>query len=499
LARPDTFLDGSLPFFEIAVVTADRKKSLAKLLRSIQSELAAFGYPSEKVRVHLFNDGKSALDGFDMGGMAYVVKVWEVRDQIAFIREHYNIAAIAGFSHGYVHGFPKDTPGVPPIFHRGSTMTANVAKMILAKFGDSQDLVWFLDDDEEFAILHKDVSRFNIIPHAFSAFHAYAYAFRDASTNIATGKCVGDPPFSSNQFIRTTIFDRAMGAVVESKNGDYYNEHLAYLDVDLIPRSATSELYDTGYPSLPYYENGVLSHHPIHTVLFGHAISRPITYHPKRYGCTTWGDIDRNLGETKFLYPGNIVYRRNKLGLLCPFADKKLRMNGAVFGHFLADAGEIVKAVFIPIFHRRLPDVFDPYSEFRVGVEDYGGITDISGSWIKQMEGYVLLEIFRDSANFTNGTSATVDRSFKRVSDVHGQNLAKISEIVSLLRGRAADMADSSLRYLLDSIELSIHKMGPLDKERIRNDMDVISRDLKAVKNCFDQFRQIVSSGLFRN
>lgn len=481
-----------LPFFEIAIPTADRPMSLRNILRSIARELECYGYPKSKVRVHIFNDSPCRLDKESLcAGAQCEIKIWELQDQIDFITQNYNIDKLNAASPGFLQGIFPGRP-VEELAYRGSVIGVNTAKVILARLGIPNDLVWFLDDDEEFAVLHKKDTCFDVVPHAFSIFHAYANTFRNGAVRIATGKCVGDPPFANNQMIRTTLLDQLARSQDVLLGSDYYNENLAYLDQDILPRKRFADHYESGYPLLPFREHGQLSHHPPHSVLFGHHPSRPICYHPKVYEHNESGDIVRSLGATNYLYPGNAIYRREKLGLLCPFANHKLRMNGAIFGHFLAEMNEAVEGVFIPIFHRRINDMSHPDGELRTGTVSHREYADFSSSWMKQIEGYVLLRAFQESKGFSVGVEKAIAHAYKTVLEKHDQNVLGINSVIDRIE-REGLTKDPSLHYLVRSTRLSMAGLEKTSREKIAMGMDDILMQLPQVRQNFYTLLDLIS------
>jgi len=393
-----------LPQFEIVVPTAHRPKGLSRLVQSIQQEINKFGYPHHKVKIHIFNDGNSDISGsedIDETHVDFEIIVWNLKDQMNFLCANFELDILEESSNGFFHSISKVLNGTLRPFYRGPAMVANIAKLILSRYTPEDSLVWFLDDDEEFAILNKKDDSFEIKHHTYSIFHAYSNLFLDNSIDVATGKCVGDPPFAGNQMLKTAVIDQLNVSGAQTSNEDYYNENLAYLDLDIFSRKRHSKFYQSGYPVLPYIEEDSKYFSTLLSVIYGHHPTRPISYHPKLYHCDSKGNICRNLGYTGFLYPGNIVYRRAKLGLLSPFAQAKTRINGAIFGHFLEEKGIKVSGSFIPIFHRRLSDLKDRISEFRVGVNNENGAINFAESWVKQIEGYIIPETFKRSKGFT--------------------------------------------------------------------------------------------------
>ena len=457
-----------LPTFYIIIPVADRPLFIQNILNSINKELNLFKFPSKKVIVNIFYD--SLNENIDLNNYCFKINIWNLQDQIDFLRNHVDLE-----NEKYTFFFRKiPKENLSDWSYKGASSTMNISRLIMYKTTSAYEnsLFWFLDSDEEFSILSKNLNTFKIVENAYSIFHSYTNVFETMEIEAATGKCVGDPPFSGNQMIKTALIDKLKNSDKILNIQEYYNENLSYLDLDILPRKRYPNFYYEGYPIIPFQEKSKTNYHPIHNVLFGHHTSRPICYHPKSYYFNSNGNINRQLGFTKFIYPGNFICKREILKYPSFFSNSKIRMHGAIYGHLLSNIGKKVSECFIPVFHRRVLNPFEIFeNEFRAGIKVNikNNLIDSSSLWFKQIEGDLVLSLIMN--NFE-------EDSFKICLDKHLRNILEIRKIITEFTSDQIEN-DRSLKLLIESSLLSINNLETPDQENSINLAKSISNNIK--------------------
>ena len=396
--------------FLIVIPVADRPLMLKNCLVSLVEQCHTFKYggfsPDErdpcykKVSVFVFDDSKDDANKGNIKEICAATTAAGVRTFYAGIEEQTEVlrnippelsrklARLIGDFDGTVRP------------HKGASLTRNIAYLHihsrLREFG-SPTLIWFVDSDEEFKI---KVNRGGEIMDVrfINYFYWLDRIFAESDVEVLSGKVVGDPPVTPAVMINTFLedilafFDRVSGARPD-------DACVFHSDRSSDPFSA--EYHDMtalfGYQkqlSPKKYQCSLTGRHEIRDCFddfSGRAYGFFSGLHPTR---TQFYRHDRDFlktGPARTVYTGNYVIRRSGLRYFLPFAALGLRMAGPTLGRILRKGlRQGFLSANLPLLHKRtLPERY--IDEFRSGIRKEGESVDLSGEFVRQFWGDVML------------------------------------------------------------------------------------------------------------
>ena len=482
--------------FVIVVPVADRPLMLRNFLGSLIEQCRTFGYGgagteagspvSQMVTAVVIDDSKDPSN-------TSRIKAISIETTAAGLPVHYVGQAeqsgilkkvpadIRNKLSGLIGRFQGDVPG-----HKGASVTRNIAYLYLgsrmAEF-PKNTLLWFIDSDEEFRVKVKSREEIKDIPF-INYFYRLDRIFESSNLEVLTGKVVGDPPVTPSVMIN-----------------NFLEDILAFL------QSVSAAEPDGPCIFHPVRSSGPFSaeYHDM-SGLFGYRKADA----PKRYRCslTGWhtaGDCfddfsDRATGffsglhptrtqfyvhdgeflkteQARTVYTGNYVISRSGLRHFIPFAGLGLRMAGPTLGRILRKRlGQGFASANLPLLHKRtLPEKFT--DEFRSGIQKEGESLNLSGEFVRQFWGDVMLFSVEDLTGKgypgrfeETEIAAAVRKTQERIWELYERHQAeaggKITEIKRLLEDpgqwwNLRPETKGSVRNLLGFCAVAERNFGP--------------------------------------
>ncbi len=284
-------------------------------------------------------------------------------------------------------------------FHKGASITRNISylKLLELKKDNKPCLFYFIDSDQEFKI-NLPVQGDKQSYFAINYFYNLNKIFSEKKISILTGKVVGDPPVSPAVMAGTFIDDIISFIQKTAKlNPDQpcqfhstfkqKNNEAAYHDMaDLFGFNTPSESYS-------YHCNLHNSHNNMDC--FENFSTKLNQFfdgeHPTRKSYYQYENLLDSIQPARTIYTGNYIFKAENLKYFIPFANLKLRMAGPVLGRIIqSELGEKFVSANLPMLHNRTVDTIGQ-SEFRPGVEHSQNLIDLSGEFIRQFFGDVML------------------------------------------------------------------------------------------------------------
>jgi hypothetical protein len=385
---------------------------------------------------------------------------------------------------GLIGDFEGDLPG-----HKGASVTRNIAYLYfwsrLADFPE-RTLFWFVDSDEEFRAKVKsgeDIKDISFINY----FYWIDRIFASSDAEVLTGKVVGDPPVTPAVMINTFLEDvlSFLETVSDGKPGEACIFH-----AERSTEPFSAEYHDMtglfGYQrktSPKRYRCGLTGSHTLRDCF--HDFSDRATgffsgLHPTRTQCYLHAGDFMRTEQARTVYTGNYVIRRAGLGHFLPFASLGLRMAGPTLGRILKKRlGMKFVSANLPLLHKRtLPEKFT--DEFRSGIHKKEDSLDLSGEFVRQFWGDVMLfsveELTRKGYpdNIDEGEIAgTVRLMQEKMWKLYGHHQAEVAGKISRIRRYFEDRGQwwslgaetkGSVGNFLDFCEIAGRNFGPDSK-----------------------------------
>jgi glycosyltransferase involved in cell wall biosynthesis len=284
--------------------------------------------------------------------------------------------------------------------HKGASVIRNLAYLYLNAIVDKTDektLIYFMDSDEEFRISIKSPGKNVEIPF-INYFYWLDRIFSDPDIEILTGKVVGDPPVSPSVMINTFLddviffFDSITGLNADDKcifHKTYSSEKFSAEYHDMV------KLFGYSSPLSPKeYSCSFTGKHTIKDC-FKDFADKLLEFfsgvHPTRTQFYSHNGDFTKTENARTVYTGNYVMSSEGLENFIPFASLKLRMAGPTLGRILRSRlkGRF-RSANLPLLHKRT--ILDKHAdEFRTGILRDEDTIDLSGEFIKQFCGDVML------------------------------------------------------------------------------------------------------------
>ena len=396
--------------FLIIIPVADRPLMLRNCLSSLVKQCHTFSYggtssePSgprfRKVSVFVFDDSMDDASVHSIREICKETTAAGVRTSYVGSREQEEVfkkvpPELGGKLAGLIGNFDGTVRR-----HKGASLTRNIASLYihsrLPEFKE-KTLIWFVDSDEEFMVKIRRSGEIIDIPF-INYFYWLDRIFTKSDAEVLTGKVVGDPPVTPAVMINTFLddivyfFERIKDIGPEA-GCIFHNEQ--------VPDMFSAEYHDMvklfGYrrPSSPKKYSCVLAGD--HSVLtcFGVFSDRALGFfyglHPTRTQFYSHGNGFTETTRARTVYTGNYVMSPAGLSHFIPFAALGLRMAGPTLGRILRGTiREKFVSANMPLLHKRT-NAEDGINEFRSGVVHEGDTLDLSGEFLRQFWGDVML------------------------------------------------------------------------------------------------------------
>jgi len=323
-------------------------------------------------------------------------------------------------------------------YHKGASITRNISYLKLQQMQRNNEpcLFYFIDSDQEFQVnLQLENGSKNF--YAINYFYHLNEIFSQNDVSILTGKVVGDPPVSPAVMAGTLVDDiiyfiEKISNLKPDNACQFHGEFekntgdAAYHDMaDLFGFKAPPDSY-TYHCSIDGQHNNsdCLNH------FFSHLNHFFDGEHPTRKSYFHFEDISASIKPARTIYTGNYIFKPENLKYFIPFANLKLRMAGPVLGRIIkADLGDKFISANLPMLHKRTIDETGQ-SEFRPGVDHMNNAVDLSGEFIRQFFGDVMLFSIIELTEMgypnkqlsSNAITETIDKIFL---DMKSRYLAK--------------------------------------------------------------------------
>jgi hypothetical protein len=435
--------------FAIVVPVADRPLMLGNLLESLVDQCRKFGYGdagspvSQKVTAFVIDDSRDHSNSRRIQTIAAETTAAGLTVRYVGQTEQRGIlqripADIRKRLQGLIGDFEGEVPG-----HKGASVTRNIAYLHLRSRVDEfpeNTLLWFIDSDEEFKVKVKSGEEIKDIPF-INYFYRLDRIFASSDAEVLTGKVVGDPPVTPAVMINTFLEDIVSFLQNESA-AEPDSPCIFHADRSSCPFSA--EYHDMtglfGYRKADTPKRYHCSLSGSHTVsdCFDDFSRRAAGFfsglHPTRTQFYLHDGDFVKTDQARTVYTGNYVIRLSGLGYFLPFAGLELRMAGPTLGRILRKRiGRKFVSANLPLLHRRtLPERFT--DEFRSGIEKEGESLDLSGEFLRQFWGDVMLFSVEEltekgypEAVDEAGIAVTVRRTEERIWKLYERHQAEVA------------------------------------------------------------------------
>ncbi len=449
----------------IVVPVADRDKHLDNFLQSLEKELKIYMFPRTLLSVSIINDSKVDIPEDVYDHYSYPIDIRNLSQQINCIRAHYNEDLLKKAYWVFIKELPKNS--FDNWERKGSWATMNIARLLInTKPNIDNNIIRFIDSDEEFSIMTKDKDKFRVIENPFSMLHSIQDIFHYYNADIVTGKITWDPAFSAPQMIRTQLVDLLMNSEEILPTNLYYHQNRAYNDMNFFSQDNITRHYNDWYPLLPFQEKWSTKKHPSFSILLWHHISRPICYsNPKKV--LKNGTIDRNVKLGNILWPGNVAWNKKLLLYPAPFVESKVRLHGPILWKLMTKRWEKIHIANIPLLHRRIADIDDIINGYRWGTIHSKGLIDISKLWSKQIEWDIVAKYLSETVDLYTVDTTLLDEVKTSVLDIYKKQIADIKELL----WHAKFLQDVDANFLKRSLIASIANISKNIKSNIEDSL----------------------------
>ncbi len=253
-----------------------------------------------------------------------------------------------------------------------------------------------MDSDQEFRVNIGDTDR---TLYAINYFQRLDQIFSSTDVLVLTGKVVGDPPVSpavmAGNFLEDVLAFLVEMASLDPREGCGFHAEVrqpggddaAYHDMaDLFgfkPATAASR-----------YACRITEDHDHARCFADFSIKLNRFFdgeHPTRQTHYIHQALMRSMTPARTVYTGNYVLTAEALQFFIPFATLKLRMAGPVLGRILqARLGPHFVSANLPLLHKRTLERLGR-SEFRPGIARVDHLVELSGEFVRQFYGDVML------------------------------------------------------------------------------------------------------------
>lgn len=283
-------------------------------------------------------------------------------------------------------------------YHKGASITRNIAYLRLMQLSNNHNnpLYYFIDSDQEFKL--NIPSENNKVITGLNYFYHLDRLFSEHQIKILTGKVVGDPPVSPAVMAANFLDDiiAFLETMVKCPPEKHCTFHSVMCDTgDDAAYHDMAELFGYKKEKTSFQYACPLEGSHDHQDCFVHFAEQINHFfdgeHPTRSMYFQYKNIADSLAPARTVYTGNYVFKPELLQFFIPFAPLKLRMAGPVLGRLIrAEIGEQFVSANLPMLHKRTVEEIGQ-SEFRPGIKRQDDIVDLSGEFVRQFFGDVML------------------------------------------------------------------------------------------------------------
>jgi hypothetical protein len=432
--------------FIIAIPVADRPQHLTTCLNSIFSLCDYYRYGNlkngiyEKICVLIADDSKQKKN--IIANMEITENFTNMGLEVIYFGSDQQKEILRELNKNELQNIIGNN-SIDNIFHKGASITRNITYLKLQQLHDKnkKTLFYFVDSDQEFKVNiplpDKDYEYYGL-----NYFYHLDRIFSNKDISILTGKVVGDPPVSPAVMAGTFLDDIINFTSRLSELSPFHkckfhceiNHHVsdaAYHDMaDLFGFKNSSNSYDYRCPLVTEHN---------HIDCFKHFCTQLNHFfdgeHPTRKSYYQHTDVISSIQPARTIYTGNYIFKPENLKFFIPFANLKLRMAGPVLGRIIkAKLNDKFVSANLPMLHKRTINNLGQ-SEFRPGVSHQQSSIDLSGEFIRQFFGDVMLfSIIELNALGFPDKTITYDIIYNSVSltieSMQGKYLSKRKEIL---------------------------------------------------------------------
>ncbi len=423
---------GPLPrhAFALVIPVADRPQQLRHALTSLLSLSRRFAYAgpermaADKLRVVIADDSQQASNQQKIQQICHYFEQQGLSTEYFGPREQLNM--LDGWDPETRAGLDRilGTRDPEAFTHKGASITRNLCYLKLSDWlcESPNRLVWFCDSDQAFCIPRRGDGQ-DCYPIHF--FHQIDRIFQERETAVLTGKVVGDPPVSPAVMGGNFLDDVAafLSQIAEREPEAACSFHHSMpVQVQDAAYHDMADLFGFQQPQQTFrYACTLQGPHDNRTCLMDFVGKLPGFFdgvHPTRQSHYVYEPLMPGIKSARTVYTGNYVINARALAYFIPFATLGLRMAGPVLGRILqAELGTRFVSANLPLLHRRAL-AEQGRAEFRSGIEQRAQRIDLSGEFIRQYYGDVML--FTIQALVQNGfprkqiTDAEIEAELQR-------------------------------------------------------------------------------------
>jgi hypothetical protein len=389
--------------FTLVIPVADRPQQLQHVLTSLLSLSRRFAYAgpdvmtAKKLRVLIADDSRQTSNQQKTRQIALHFEQQGLSCEYFGPREQ--LSMLAGWDSETLTGLDRILGARDPgaFTHKGASITRNLCYLKLSDWlcESPNRLIWFCDSDQAFCIPRRGDGE-DCYPIHF--FHQIDRIFRERKTAVLTGKVVGDPPVSPSVMGGNFLDDVTafLSQIAEQKpEAACQFHHSELVQVQDAAYHDMADLFGFQQPRQAFrYACTLQGPHDNRTCLMDFVGKLPGFFdgvHPTRQSHYAHEPLMPGIKSARTVYTGNYVINARALEYFIPFATLGLRMAGPVLGRILqAELGAQFVSANLPLLHRRAL-AEQGRAEFRSGIEQRAQRIDLSGEFIRQYYGDVML------------------------------------------------------------------------------------------------------------
>lgn len=464
--------------FIIAIPVADRPQHLQQCLQSILNLCHKYQYGGienaqyKKIKVLIADDSKQLENqqanknlALEFTSKGINVEYFSPAEQIAIT----NKAKSTNKTLNNIIG--NTSPDA--FYHKGASITRNISYLKFNELNTTNQptLFYFIDSDQEFQVNINNQTEDNNV-YAVNYFYYLDKLFSNKPIDVLTGKVVGDPPVSpsvmAGNFLDDLIAFTSKIANYEQHTSCKFHQTTS-LNADDAAYHDMADLFGFKPSNESYQYNCMLEGQHDHAQCFAALCSKLSQFfdgeHPTRKSYYEYENVEASIKPARTIYTGNYIFNSKGLQHFIPFANLKLRMAGPVLGRIIKSIiGERFVSANLPMLHKRTVQAIQQ-AEFRPGVEHQVNIIDLSGEFVRQFYGDVMLFSMQtltelDYPNIQTSEqqiSAIVEKTINSMQEKyntkHLENIKKLERLKSIVNdpqhwwNHNADLTESKLHF----------------------------------------------------
>ena len=462
----------------IAIPVADRPQHLQQCLQSILSLCHKYKYGGiekgqyKKIKVLIADDSKQLENqqanknlALEYTNKGINVEYFGPVEQIAIIN---NAKSTNKTLNNIIGNTSPDA-----FYHKGASITRNISYLRFNELNTTNQptLFYFIDSDQEFQVnINTQAEDGNV--YAVNYFYYLDKLFSNKKIDVLTGKVVGDPPVSpsvmAGNFLQDLIaFTSKIAKYEPHTNCEFHQTNS--VNADDAAYHDMADLFGFKSSSESYQYNCMLEGKHNNAKCFVALCSKLSQFfdgeHPTRKSYYEYENVEESIKPARTIYTGNYIFNNKGLQHFIPFANLKLRMAGPVLGRVIKSTiGERFVSANLPMLHKRTVQTIQQ-SEFRPGVEHQDNTIDLSGEFVRQFYGDVMLfsmQTLTESGYPSNQASKqqisavvenTINSMKEKYSIKHLENIKKLKRLKSIVNDPQhwwnldTELTDSKLHF----------------------------------------------------